>query len=305
VPCYAPLSCYRSATAGKNGKHGVTWKRRESTGELVKLPCGQCFGCRLERSRQWAIRCVHEAQLHDDNCFITLTYNDHNLPAHGNLIKSDFQLFMKRLRFHYKPKKIRYYHCGEYGAELQRPHFHACLFGLDFLDKQLFRELNGQATFTSPTLEYLWPQGFALIGSVTFESAAYVARYIMKKINGEAADKHYESVSEQTGEVIKLNPEYTTMSLKPGIGHDWYQKYKTDVYPENFVVLKGKKMKPPRYYQQRYEIENPEAYKTLQKKNKAFAKEHKHDSTPERLAVRQKCKIAQINILPRSYENGT
>ena len=212
---------------------------------------------------------------------------------------------MKRLRKHYHPKKIRYYHCGEYGAELKRPHFHACLFGLDFRDKQLFRELNGQATFTSPTLELLWPQGFALIGSVTFESAAYVARYIMKKINGEPADKHYESVSEQTGEVIKLNPEYTTMSLKPGIGHDWYQKYKTDVYPDNFVVLKGKKMKPPRYYQQRYEIENPEAYETLQKKNKAFAKEHKQDSTPERLAVRQKCKIAQLNILPRSYENGT
>jgi len=212
---------------------------------------------------------------------------------------------MKRLRKHFSHIRIRYYHCGEYGAKLKRPHFHACLFGLDFLDKQLFRNLNGQATFTSPTLELLWPQGFALIGSVTFESAAYVARYIMKKICGEAADKHYESVSEQTGEVIKLNPEYTTMSLKPGIGHDWYQKYKDDVYPENFVVLKGKKMKPPRYYQQRYEIENPEAYKTLQKKNKTFAKEHKKDSTPERLAVREKCKIAQLNILPRSYENGT
>jgi len=299
VPCYAPLSCYKSVGPG------ITWKRRESTGQIMQVPCGQCIGCRLERSRQWAIRCTHEAQLHDDNCFITLTYNDHNLPAHGNLIKNDFQLFMKRLRKHFSPQKIRYYHCGEYGAKLKRPHFHACLFGLDFQDKQLFRDLNGQATFTSPTLEYLWPQGFALIGSVTFESAAYVARYIMKKINGEAAERHYESVSEETGEVIKLNSEYTTMSLKPGIGHDWYEKYKTDVYPDNFVVLKGKKMKPPRYYQNRYEIQNPEGYIKLKEKNKKFQKEHTQDSTPERLAVREKCKTAQLKILPRNYENGT
>jgi len=243
--------------------------------------------------------------MHAENSFITLTYNDKSLPPHGNLIKTDFQLFMKRLRFHFQPKKIRYYHCGEYGAQLKRPHFHACLFGLDFLDKQFFKELNGQATFTSPTLELLWPQGFALIGAVTFESAAYIARYIMKKINGDLAERHYENVCEQTGEVINLNSEYTTMSRRPGIGSTWFEKYKKDIYPDNFVVLKGKKMKPPRYYQQRYEIENPEAYKALQKKNKAFNKKHVSDSTPERLAVREKCKIAQLKILPRNYENGT
>jgi len=247
--------------------------------------------------------------MHADNSFITLTYRDDNLPPHGNLIKKDFQLFMKRLRKHFSHIKIRYYHCGEYGAQFKRPHFHACLFGLDFLDKIFFKELNGQATFTSATLEVLWPQGFALIGDVTFDSAAYIARYIMKKINGEQAERHYETVSETTGEIIQMNPEYTTMSRGGkdghGIGSTWFEKYKKDIYPDNFVVLKGKKMKPPRYYQQRYEIENPEAYKALQKKNKAFNKKHKSDSTPERLAVREQCKIAQLKTLPRNYENGT
>ncbi len=305
MPCYAPLSCYRSATPGKNGKHPITWKRRESIGQVIKIACGQCIGCMIEHSRQWAIRCTHEAQMHEENCFLTLTYKEKSLPPHGNLIKEHFQLFMKRLRKHFAPRKIRYYHCGEYGAKFQRPHFHACLFGLDFPDKQFFRELNRQATYTSPTLELLWPQGFALIGSVTFESAAYIARYIMKKINGDLAERHYEKVSEETGEIITMNPEYTTMSRRPGIGSTWYDKFKSDIYPDNFVVLKGKKMKTPRYYSQRYELTNPEEYLDLRKRNKQFAKKHVSDSTPERLAVREKCKIAQLKILPRKYENGT
>ena len=151
------------------------------------VPCGQCIGCRLERSRQWAIRCVHEASLHTDNCFITLTYSPDCLPSDGSLNHDDFQKFFKRLRKHIAPKKIRYYMCGEYGEDLQqpsklgRPHFHACLFGLDFDDKQLYIVRDDVKLYTSATLEKIWGKGFVTIGDVTFESAAYVARYIAKK----------------------------------------------------------------------------------------------------------------------------
>ena len=166
-----------------------------------KLPCGQCVGCRLERSRQWAIRCMHEAQMHEDNCFITLTFNPESLDDRSNpwsLDVRDFQLFMKRLRKKYGAG-IRFYHCGEYGELNKRPHYHACIFGFDFPDKRLWKVTNsGHRLYISESLDELWPFGFCTIGNVTFESAAYVARYIMKKVNGDAAADHYEWIDEDT-----------------------------------------------------------------------------------------------------------
>ena len=155
MPCYSPLTGYVSRLANKNGKRPIVFNHRDGFLDLpVQVPCGQCIGCRLERSRQWAIRCVHEASLYDDNCFITLTYTDENLPCRGNrdcdkcdhfkekrcdglergLCKRDFQLFLKRLRKMFG-KGVRYHHCGEYGEQLGRPHHHACLFNFNFPDR--------------------------------------------------------------------------------------------------------------------------------------------------------------------------
>jgi len=180
MACYHPVQAY----LGEDGV--VTFAERRTHGSVscLRLPCGKCVGCRLERSRQWAVRCMHEAQLHDRNCFITLTYDEAHVPAGFSLRYRDFQLFMKKLR-KFAGHPVRFFMCGEYGGEHSRPHFHACLFGFDFPDKVQFKRVGGGAViYRSSVLERLWLQGFSTIGAVTFESAAYVARYVMKKLDG-------------------------------------------------------------------------------------------------------------------------
>ena len=302
MPCYHPLKGYHSAIKNATGKRSIVFNKAHSlTGVQLVIPCGQCVGCRLERSRQWAVRCTHEASLHQDNCFITLTYNDENLPADKSLHVDHFQKFMKRLRKRFGDG-IRFYHCGEYGEKYMRPHYHACLFNFDFPDKKLWKIVNDQRLYISDALQELWPFGFSTIGSVTFESAAYVARYIMKKVNGEKADSHYERVDLETGEVYKLKPEYTTMSRRPGIAHDWYEKFKSDVFPSDFIVINGKKVKPPRYYDSLYEHEYVSDFDTIKKNRKKNAKKHVENNTFDRLHVREQCQIARLKKLPRVVE---
>ncbi len=132
MPCYHPLSAFQCA----DGSIVFHERRWYNTVKTLSLPCGQCIGCRLERSRQWAMRCMHEAQLHENNCFITLTYDNTHLPSDGSLHYKDFQLFIKRLRKKFGNTRIRYYMAGEYGENFGRPHFHACIFGHDFHDKK-------------------------------------------------------------------------------------------------------------------------------------------------------------------------
>ena len=288
---------YRSRADGKtivfNPTHG--WVDRPLT-----IPCGQCVGCRLERSRQWAVRCVHEASLHEDNCFITLTYNNESLPEDGSLNKKHFQDFMKRLRKKYKNKKIRYYHCGEYGDKNFRPHYHAIIFGLEFDDQKLFTVNNGEKLYTSEKLEKLWPFGFSTIGTVTFESAAYVARYVMKKVNGKNAKNHYERIDSNTGEIYNLVPEYNTMSRRPGIASGWFDKYKDDVYPSDNIHLRDKTFRPPKFYDKMYEHLMPNEMEKIKKQRMINMQKHETDNTADRLAVKEQVKNAQLNKLIRS-----
>ena len=297
MPCYHPMQGYRSRADGKtivfNPTHG--WVDRPLT-----IPCGQCVGCRLERSRQWAVRCVHEASLHEDNCFITLTYNNESLPEDGSLNKKHFQDFMKRLRKKYKNKKIRYYHCGEYGDKNFRPHYHAIIFGLQFDDQKLFTVNNGEKLYTSEKLEKLWPFGFSTIGTVTFESAAYVARYVMKKVNGKNAKNHYERVDSNTGEIYSLVPEYNTMSRRPGIAAGWFDKYKDDVYPSDNIHLREKTFRPPKFYDKMYEHLMPNEMEKIKMQRMKNMQKHVKDNTAERLAVKEQVKHAQLNKLIRS-----
>lgn len=310
----------------------------EKYGEF-QVPCGHCIGCRLERSRQWAVRCVHEAQLHEHSSFITLTYNDANVPADGSLRYEDFSLFMKKIREEKRrdsvrrlgtraekrrlgarsrrassPNRgglnstpvfcktgIRFYMCGEYGEKFNRPHFHACLFGIHFSDRKLYKSLpSGSNIYTSEWLEDLWGKGFASIGDVTFESAAYVARYIMKKVTGGKADWHYQ-FSDENGEVFWKEPEFNKMSLKPGIGARWLDKFHADVYPADYVVVRGLKMKPPKYYDKKAVVfckEYDDVVFEREKKALLCA----DDCTPERLKVRQICKDKSLEFLKRTLE---
>ena len=282
-----------------------------------KLPCGQCIGCRLERSRQDAVRCMHESQMHTNNCYITLTYDDDHLPEYGSLNKTDIQKFLKRLRKRLPYQfmsdgtkfKFRYMQCGEYGDQTFRPHHHAVIFGYDFPDKELYRPPhlnNGYALYTSDLLHDIWGNGHCSVGALTFESAAYVARYVTKKITGKFSRKvnektglrHYERIDSETGEIIELMPEYGTRSLKPGLGSTWLEKYQSDVYPHDEVIVRGKRAKPPRYYDKRFEIVDPDALKLLKDQRKRLAEESSHN-TPERLLAREKVKKAQITLLRR------
>ena len=310
MTCYRPLSAYRShELTTKNNKrkikflkHGDSLDKEHLGDDYLEIPCGQCIGCRIERSRQWAIRCVHEASLYENNCFITLTFSDEYLPKDKSLNVRHWQLFMKRLREKFG-ENIRFYHCGEYGEKFGRPHYHACLFNFDFPDKKLWKvTTNGHRIYTSEALSKLWGQGFCTIGDVTFESAAYVARYIMKKVNGSDAEEHYQYIDPETGQIFQRKPEYTTMSRRPGIAKAWFDKYYKDVYPGDFVVLNGKKMRPPRYYDTQYEIAYPSDHEKLKETRKVNLKKYVDNNTKERLNVREQVQLLRLKKLIRPLD---
>lgn len=293
----------------------------------MEIKCGQCIGCRLERSRQWATRCYHESTLYDDNCFITLTFSDEGLekrekeyirknkillskgkevkdvPSKLSIHTPDIQLFMKRLRKHYG-KDIRFFACGEYGDENRRPHYHACLFNFDFPDKKFLRRTDhGDKLWTSEKLEKLWPYGHSTIGSMTFETAAYVARYCVKKVNGPPQRKHYQVFNRETWEVVDLTPEFVTMSRggkdgKGGIGFPWFEKYNKEVYDNDCVVVRGKEIPAPRYYDEK--LKQMDEFHYDQIKDERLKNRVPHiDNTPERLEIREKVKQRRANELKR------
>lgn len=296
------MSCYHPITAfvhldkkTNNGKKLICFSTPDGFDqyEEIKLPCGKCIGCRLERSRQWALRSVHEALLHDKSCFLTLTYNDECLHPSGDLKfhKRDFVLFMKRLRKKFGVG-IRFIHCGEYGSKFQRPHHHVILFGFDFDDKYVFRRTSlGYFLYRSNTLERLWPYGISTIGACTFETCAYVARYITKKINGDLQYEHYYGRS----------PEYITMSRRPGIGFKWLMK-NLEIYNYDEVIIRnGLKMKPPKYYDRKFEEIAPDYMEDIKEMRKA-AMLLKGCDDIERLGIREEYKLLQAKKLIRSYE---
>lgn len=305
MPCYHPIQAFRSINANKNGKYPLIFKKDSpyaNRNDSISVPCGNCIGCRLEYSRQWAIRCVHEAQVHEENSFLTLTYDDENIPENWSINKEDITKFFKRLRKRYEGKTIRYFQAGEYGDKTLRPHYHICLFGHDFEDKILWKKTEGGNLYTSEILKELWPFGYNVIGDVTFESAAYVARYIAKKINGKGAEHAYTRVDEETGEVFQVEPERATMSRRPGLGKVWYEKFKSDVFPKDFITIRGKKMFSPKYYTKNLESEDPELFEKIKSKRLLYAEDKEFDNSPNRLEVRKEVKEAQISFLKRTVD---
>jgi hypothetical protein len=314
MPCYHPIEGWRSRKINKDtGKRSIVFKRVDGFIDMpVKVPCGRCIGCRLERSRQWAMRCVHESQLYEKNCFITLTFNDEHLPKSGSISKRDMQLFMKRLRKEYPDETIRFFGCGEYGDKRGRPHYHICLFNFDFPDRVFFRVKNGFALYRSSSLERLWPFGFTLIGDVTFESAAYVARYVTKKITGSKADEVYKEIDYSTGEVLnELVPEFCLMSRgsrkrgTKGLGSGWLDKFSSDIYNHDYVILNGKKLRPPKYYDSRFEVEHPDEFLGIKGRRvrNALILERDGDNSLDRLKVKKTIQKRKFQLLLRSYEN--
>lgn len=257
----------------------------------IAIPCGRCVSCRLARSREWSLRCMHEASLSDNNVFVTLTYRPADLPPGGHLRWKDLTDFWKRLRDRCGP--CRYYACGEYGDQLSRPHYHAIIFGLDFDDKVLWKNSPGGRLYTSATLERVWGHGFCPIGSVTPQSAAYVARYCCKKVTGDEASFHY----------MGRPCEAARMSSKPGIGYDWYQRFSADCFPSGYLVQDGVKVSIPRYYDKLLARTDPDLYERVrQQRIVEVADRPLSEMSPDRLAAKTAVAEASFKKLVRSFE---
>jgi len=279
----------------------------------MAVPCGRCVGCRLERARNWTIRIMHEAQMHKENCFLTLTYDDKNLvrmyeswdletrkPTGDGaniptLVKTDLQKFWKRLRKDLNAG-IRYFACGEYGEQRGRPHYHACLFGFDFPDKDLLSTAGGNDLYSSALLDSAWTHGHCSVGALTPGSAAYVARYILDKQLGKDS-VYYDKQG--------IEPEFIVMSRggkkgRGGIGSGWFDKYAGDVYPADRVVLEGgAKSRPPRYYDNLRKKEFPEEIESLK-----VERLRKMEEMPieERYSLRMMQKIKFQKLRVKSFQ---
>lgn len=303
MPCYTPIQAWRGKCL-PSGKRAVVFNRKESVDSLVdseiRLPCGHCIGCYLERSRQWAMRCVAEASLYKRNCFITLTYDGPHLPLDGGLVLRDWQLFMKKLRKYAKACRIRFFMAGEYGSLNRRPHFHACLFNWDFADKVLWSVKKGVRLYRSEKLERIWSKGFCSVGDVTFESAAYVARYCLKGVDGNREIVDKELVFKRDGVVVPR--EFVTMSRRPGIGNKWFDKFRDDLYPSDYHVVRGRKVKPARYYDVLMEKVDPKVMLDVKARRNGRAFLLRDDNDLFRLAVKEACKRDQVKLLNRSLE---
>lgn len=254
--CTAPRSAWQPSSGGpllfsprRISDAGISFEHRFGVGPVgykaFKLPCGQCLSCRIDIARQAAVRCVHEAQMHEHSTFITLTYDSDHLPPPGrkgpSLVKEDFQLFAGRLRERMGSMVIFY--CGEYGELRSRPHFHAAVFGFRFPDQeQVENSCSGLPQYDSKLLSRIWGKGRTRIGELNFDSAAYIARYTVKKVIGKGAGDHY-------GDRV---PEYCVYPKRPALGRTWFERFYRDVFPGDEVVVSrdgiGYPQRPPRYY---------------------------------------------------------
>lgn len=260
---------------------------------------------------------MDEAQLWEHNEYVTLTYDPENLPPDLNLVHRHYVLFQKRLVNHFarlkqnaidgRPNyklKNRYYMSGEYGEENGRPHYHAILFNTWFEDRKYHCKTDaGAKLYTSELLTRLWGLGFASTGDVTWESAAYVARYVMKKINEKGKtkteNKYREIINPETGEIIKRIQPYSQMSRSPGIGKKWIEKYAADVYPHGLKVVNGHEIRPPRYYDEHFKKLHPQKYKQLSAKRAEEGLKKFDDNTNTRLNAKEIVTDRKLTLLKR------
>lgn len=341
MPCLKPILAYKLLTEKtESGKALIVFSRPAKPHEEVQFSCGQCKPCRLNYAKEWGIRCFHESLRFTDNCFLTLTYNPICLPDNYGLRRKDLTDFMKRVRRNYSGSlsvynkqtnkieyPIRFFACGEYGDENSRPHYHTCLFNIDFDDKVFWKlSDSGEKVYVSEKASKLWTRlikkskcklypdnliikgnrryylklGHVYLGEVNFKSACYIARYIMKKITGDKADEHYKRIDEETGEIYKVDPEFITMSRRPGLGRDWIQDYKSDCYPHDYVTIDGKHLQPPKYYDKFMEEVSEEMIKKIKNSRKLKLLEKEDDNTIKRRITKHRVLESKIKNLKRS-----
>lgn len=227
---------------------------------------------------------------------LTLTYDDDHLPEDFSVDVRHLQLFMKRLRKFCAHKKIRFYGCGEYGDDFGRPHYHLLIFGFTFNDRVLWTRTENSVQYTSQKLSNLWQYGLATTADLDYQAAEYVARYVMKKINGDRANTHYLR-HHPKGYLCEVKPEFSVMSRKPGIATSWFHKFKTDCFPSDFLVIEGKQRRVPPFY---LRLLHEEEQVKIKRARKAEANKHRENNTKERLAVRREVRELRMQRLKRN-----
>lgn len=251
MTCYHPLPAYPPPDAARDRRPVFAATKSYEGARPISLPCYKCEGCLKARSRAWMLRMVHERRFHERACFVTLTFDDAHLPVDGAVRVHHHQHWMRRLRRMVGP--ARFFGCGEYGDVNRRPHLHTILFGLDFADDRVpaDRGSSGELQYVSATLSEVWPYGRVTVGDATPSSMGYVARYVNKKVAEAGNPEAYRRVNLETGEVWYVPPPFVVMSRRPGIGDAWFEKFRGDVFPSDFVVHDGTKFAVPRYYSER------------------------------------------------------
>lgn len=287
MPCTRPLFARKKVAGGIQvlprhyGDSAVS-----KYGGAFPIPCGQCMDCRVFKARQWATRIMHESSMHERSSFVTLTYSDAHVPLDGSLVLRDLSDFMRTLRDrvnYYRGTKIRFYGCGEYGELNLRPHYHACIFGFDFPERDKSRES------LSSLCDDLWAKGRTHVGSLTPESAMYVAGYVTKKLTGPRAEEY-----------ANLSHEAARMSLKPGIGIPWLQKWLSDVYPSDSVIVNGREQRPPRAYDRYLEKHHPDLFEKI-KKMRVSEQDDISWFLKAQLSSRNKNSVAKAKLYVRDF----
>lgn len=324
MSCYHPMTAYNISPEAERKELVFSAAKALEHGPLrpITLPCRKCIGCRLDYSRQWANRCMLELQYHESSFFLTITYDDDHLPRRYSsdpetgeiispsapLVKRDLQLFFKRLRKN-TGQKIRYMACGEYGEHTFRPHYHAIVFGLKLDDLVPYKHSHqGYAYFNSPTLDRCWTdseghlKGFIVAGAVNWDTCAYVARYIVKKQMGPGSKDVYSRLG--------LEPEFSTMSRRPGIAYQFYKDH-PEIWDYDKINIStpqgGRSFSHPKYLQHLFEIDEPERAAELSRKRYLLAvRENNHK---KRLTDKDFCDIlldmerAKLNQIKRLSRN--
>lgn len=308
MPCYHPLQGWWARSKNASGKRSVVFKRSQGFSDMrMEVACGQCFGCRLERSRQWAVRCEKEAQLHYENCFVTLTYDDAHLPAFRSLRLDDLQRFLKRLRERVAPRRFRFIACGEYGERFKRPHYHLCLFGFDFRSDRVEKRADEFGpVFTSRLLSSVWTLGLSELTTFSFLTAAYTAAYVVKKVTGSRAALEYGERVDEFGEVhaVRVHP-FITMSRRPGLGRDWLRSFSSDVFPSDEVLIrKGAASSPaPRAFMRYLEASDPEMFERVKSQRRLKGVKNAWNNTFDRLYVRELVARGKHSLSRRSLND--
>lgn len=318
MSCFRPIECWRmdndtklsfnTSNLAKYEKHRV---------QKLHVPCGKCIGCLLDRSNDMATRIWCETQNWQNNCFITLTYNNKNLPKNKQLVKSDLQKFWKRLRYYEKgyeywdnpvtekhENPIRYYSCGEYGSKNGRPHYHACVFNWKPSDLKFYKyNHQGDPLYTSKSLSKIWGKGYVIIGNLNYQSACYVARYVTKKLYGQIAKIIYKD---------KV-PEFTESSRNGGIGIMKWIKDKIKIIENKGIFIKIKdtvKLKNiPKYFMKKWKESDPDDAEIFVLENIEQGKKNRDQilkqttlTESEYLKLQEKNLLEKVKILRRDKD---